>query len=248
MYDSIKEMLLELFCAPGGPPEPPAGSHASMQVFRASPQYLRYQMLLLSIVMFLTGLALFVIGIVISLQEPLIGVMAILLAVIIWCMLFLGAYFVIRLEYDMRYYIVTDRSLRIRKGVWSILEQTLTFMNIQNITVEQGPIERLFGISRLVVETAGGGGAAANQQQGPALRNYHRAVMNGLENAAEIRELIITYLKKLPHAGGLGAPDEELRTRSKRGGFSKKEIEALREILEEAKALRASLAPENPIT
>ncbi|MBN2328468.1 MAG: PH domain-containing protein, partial [Candidatus Omnitrophica bacterium] len=159
MYDSIKEMLLELFCAPGGPPEPPAGSHASMQVFRASPHFLRYQVLMLSIVMLLAGMVLFVVGIVLSVQEPLIGVIATVLAGGIWCLVFLSAYFVIRLEYDMRYYVVSDRSLRIRKGVWSILEQTLTFVNIQNITVEQGPIERLFGISRLVVETAGGGGA-----------------------------------------------------------------------------------------
>ncbi|MBN2327794.1 MAG: hypothetical protein JXR73_11630, partial [Candidatus Omnitrophica bacterium] len=88
----------------------------------------------------------------------------------------------------------------------------------------------------------------ANQQQGPALRNYHRAVMNGLENAAEIRELIINYLKKLPHAGGLGTPDEELLARSKHRGFSQEELEALREILDEAKALRASLVSEEPLT
>ena len=240
MYDSIKEVLLEIFRAPGHPPEAPAGTHDSQQTFRASPNFLRYQLMLLTVFMLVVGLALFVFGIVLSIHEPLYGVPACLLMGLLWALVFVSAHFIIRLEYDMRYYIITDRSMRIRKGVWSILEQTLTFVNVQNITVEQGPIERAFGISRLVVDTAGGGGVVADPNQGSTIRNYHRAVMSGLENAAEIRELIVAYLKKLPHSGGLGEPDDDSKKR--KGGMSPAEIDALKEILSETKALRNALA------
>lgn len=232
---------MELFRAPNGPPDSPPGSHTSVQTFRASPNFLRYQLLLLTVAMAVLGLAIFGGGIVLLVQEPLVGAIALPLAGLLWAVLFVAAHFIIRLEYDMRYYIITDRSMRIRKGVWSILEQTLTFVNVQNISVEQGPLERVFGISRLVVDTAGGGGSAASQQQGAALQNYHQAVLSGLDNAAEIRDLIVAYLKKLPHADGLGTPDK-----SRHGGmgerrYSAEEIETLREILAEAKSLRAHI-------
>jgi membrane protein YdbS with pleckstrin-like domain len=242
VYDAFKEMLLEIFRAPSGPPDPPAGSHDSVQVFRASPNFLRYQLLLATAILLVVGLAGFVGGIVLLIQEPLFGALALVLLGIAWFLVFISVHFIIRLEYDMRHYIITDRSMRIRKGAWSILEQTLTFVNIQNISVEQGPLERMFGISRLVVDTAGGGGSAASQQQGAPLRNYHQAVLNGLENADEIRDLIVNYLKKLPHSGGLGAPDDAHRQDARERRFSQEEIDALREILAEAQSLRSCLA------
>lgn len=241
MYDSFKELLLEIFRAPNGPPDAPTGSHSSVQVFRASPNFLRYQLLLLTVVMAVLGLVVFVGGIILLFTQPLVGAIVLIGGGGLWFFLFVGAHFAIRLEYDMRYYIITDRSMRIRKGVWSILEQTLTFVNIQNITVEQGPLERVFGLSRLVVDTAGGGGSAASQQQGVSMQNYHQAVLNGLDNAAEIRDLIVTYLKKLPHGGGLGTPDESHHSGTQERRYSKEEIETLREILAEAKSLRSSL-------
>jgi membrane protein YdbS with pleckstrin-like domain len=186
-------------------------------------------------------LAALVLTIIVMVNDMTIGFILGLVLFLIWVFVFIIGFFTIRLEYEMRYYIITDRSLRIRKGVWSILEQTLTFANIQNISIEQGPIQRMLGISTLVVETAGGGGAA-NPQQGENLTNYHRATLQGLENAQQFRDLILTYLKKLPSYSGLGAPDEsesEYATASQ-GGFSQAEITALREILAEIKALRSS--------
>lgn len=241
MYDAFKDTLLELFRAPSGPPTPPAGSHDSVQVFRASPNFLRYQLLLATVILLVVGLVGFVGGVVLLINEPLFGALALLFLGISWFLVFISAHFIIRLEYDMRHYIITDRSMRIRKGVWSILEQTLTFVNIQNISVEQGPLERMFGISRLVVDTAGGGGSAASQQQGVPSQNYHQAVLNGLDNADVIRDVIINYLKKLHHAGGLGTPDEERRRSARKGQLSKEEIDALREILAETQSLRSCL-------
>lgn len=242
MYESIKDILLDLFRAPKQPPESPAGSPGSERIFRASPQFLRYQILFLTIFSIVLAIVFFIVSIFVIIDEPLIGLLTSLFLALFWGVGFVSFCFIIHLEYDMRYYVVTDRSLRVRKGVWSIVEQTLTFANIQNITIEQGPIERVFGISRLVVETAGGGGAV-DPNQGSMMKNYHRAVMSGLDNADSLRELISTYLRRLPHSSGLGITGEIHRSFSHTAvnGFSQKEITVLQEILAEAKALRATL-------
>ncbi|HBS27980.1 MAG TPA: hypothetical protein DEB06_00680, partial [Phycisphaerales bacterium] len=68
------------------------------------------------------------------------------------------AYVAIHLRYDTTWYVLSGRSMRLRRGVMSVHETTITFENIQNVTVRQGPLLRWFGISDLQVETAGGGG------------------------------------------------------------------------------------------
>ncbi|MEW6235281.1 MAG: PH domain-containing protein [Candidatus Omnitrophota bacterium] len=240
MYESMKDLLLDLFRAPKGPPDPPAGTHASIAVFRASPQYLTYQYLILLVGMFLLSVFFGFAGIAFLMKEASLGILLCLILVILWSAIGVGGYFLIRLEYDMRYYIVSDRSLRIRTGVWNIMEQTLTFANIQNIQVQQGPLERVLGISRVVVETAGGGSVAA--PNGGQTTNYHRASLSGLENAESIRDLILSYLKKLPHSTGLGEPDDRQAPVSAAGrGFTPQDAEALREILSEVKILRSTL-------
>jgi hypothetical protein len=60
-----------------------------------------------------------------------------------------------RLNYEMRWYIVTDRSLRLREGIFGVREMTLTFANVQNIAIRQGPLQRALGLADVVVRTAG---------------------------------------------------------------------------------------------
>jgi membrane protein YdbS with pleckstrin-like domain len=67
------------------------------------------------------------------------------------------AYVAIHLRYDTTWYVLSSRSLRIRRGVWVIHETTLTFENIQNVSVDSGPLEQWFGIANVMVDTAGGG-------------------------------------------------------------------------------------------
>ena len=50
----------------------------------------------------------------------------------------LFSFAVLRLDYEKRWYIVTDRSLRIREGVLNVREMTVMFANIQNVSVMQG--------------------------------------------------------------------------------------------------------------
>jgi membrane protein YdbS with pleckstrin-like domain len=201
---------------------------------------LKYQILMVCLGCGIFTLILMAVALAVSVKSPTWGILLFFAFVILAGLIFGIAYFLARLEYDMRYYIVTDRSLRIRKGAWNIIEQTLTFANIQNIKIEQGPIQRVLGFSNLVAETAGGG-AVASQQEVAAMRNYHRAVMSGLDNAEEIRNLILGHLKFQSHASGLGDPDESRGTISgtgRNGGFSCEEIEALQEILNELRQIR----------
>lgn len=238
MYETLKEVLLELFKAPTAPPSPPMGQHGSVQIFRASPNYLSYQYLFFYLLMFGLVIGVLIATVALMQGEMTIGLIAGSVMAVLWVLIAVGGYFVIRLEYDMRYYLLTDRSMRIRKGVIHIVEQTLTFVNIQNIQVEQGPIERMFGISSVVVETAGGG-SGGNPEQGGVGTNYHRAVLNGLENGEAVRDLILNYLKRLPHTSGLGEPEEH-RTGTGHG-FSAQEVEALRGILQEVREMRGVL-------
>ncbi|MDP8243498.1 MAG: PH domain-containing protein [Candidatus Hinthialibacter antarcticus] len=235
MYDGVKDLILDLLSAPKEAPAAPSGPHTTQRTFRASKQFLHYRWLHLALGAIFLGTLFFIITIVLIINEPLIGVLAGASLAALWAMIFISAFFLIRLEYDMRYYIITDRSLRIRKGVLSILEQTLTFANIQNISIEQGPIERIFGISRLVVETAGGGSGVTQQQVQTA--NYHQAVMDGLDNAEELRDLVRNYLKHIRTNSGLGDPSAPTKRRS---GFSANEIDVLREILTEIQTMKPS--------
>lgn len=238
MYEAVKALLLDLLRAPNEPPQRPAGSYASVRIFRASPQFLYYRFLSAAIGLFLLAILFGFITIALAFRDPLIALAGASAMGLLWLLLGLAGYFLVRLEYEMRYYILTDRSLRIRKGVLNILEQTLTFANIQNVSIEQGPIQRLFGISSLLVDMAGGGAAA---QQGSSGGDGHRAVMEGLEDAESIRDLILTYLRAIKPTSGLGGPEER---EEESDGFGPGEIAALREILLEVKALRELSAAE----
>jgi membrane protein YdbS with pleckstrin-like domain len=119
-------------------------------------------------------------------------------------------YALIRLDYEMRWYIVTDRSLRIREGVASVREMTMTFANVQNLSIEQGPIQRLLGISDLRVRTAGGGSSEkSDENEGQDAESMHIGYLRGVDNAQEIRDTILTRLRQVKGAG-LGDPEDEL--------------------------------------
>jgi hypothetical protein len=117
-------------------------------------------------------------------------------------------YAMVRMDYEYRWYLVTDRSLRIRAGLTNIRETTFSFANIQQIVVKQGPLQRLLGLADVVVTTAGGGGHQ-QPQPGQSLQTepLHQGVFHAVENAEEIRDLITERLRVLKSAG-LGDPDD----------------------------------------
>lgn len=146
----------------------------------------------------------------------------------------------LRLDFELRWYMVTDRSLRIRSGVWSVQEITMSFANLQQVMVSQGPVQRLLGIADLRVESAGGGGGSIDPHQGH-LDSMHAGVFHGVDNAPEVRDLILARLRSFRESG-LGDPDEATSSPPPAGATSTPVVLlAARELLEETRALRAAL-------
>ena len=149
-------------------------------------------------------------------------------------------YAIVRLEYEMRWYIVTDRSLRIRAGLASVLESTMSFANIQQVVVTQGPIQRLLNIADLRVQSAGGGGDHREAGRGESL---HTGVFHGVENAPEIRDLILERLRAFREAG-LGDPEDVNGGKTSAQGPTKTGgdvVTTAQDVLTEVRRLRQSL-------
>ena len=142
-------------------------------------------------------------------------------------------YAIRRLDYEMRWYVVTDRSLRIRTGVWRVQELTMSFANLQQVTVTQGPLQRILGLANVHVQTAGGGGRQPNEENHDSL---HTAEFHCDENAPEVRDLILDRLR-LFRASGLGDPDDHT-VAPPPAPAPTTAIAAARELLQEASALR----------
>ena len=115
----------------------------------------------------------------------------------------------------------------------SIRETTITFENIQNVTVNQGPLQRLFSIADVVVETAGGGGGAAGPH-GAAATSPHQGLIEGMAEAHAIRDLLTAKMRASKSAG-LG--DEATPARRTVGGWTPEHLAALREVREAVLAL-----------
>lgn len=238
IYEAIKGLLLLVLQAPREPPEPPAGSPASVQLFRASKQYLFCKLAVTAVVFAILALVPAVIAVLLLFNRnaPPPAKIVFALAAVGFVLLGVFAWFMTRLEYDMRYYIITDRSLRIREGVLTITEVTLTYANVQHLEISQGPIGQLLGISNLVVRTAGGAGGAPLPDQ-PGQRTGHRGNLKGIDNAEEIRDIINGHLKRYRHAG-LGDPEERHGQARGKPRLSQAALERLQEIRDELRAWR----------
>jgi membrane protein YdbS with pleckstrin-like domain len=147
----------------------------------------------------------------------------------------------VRLEFEQHWYIVTDRSLRIRNGLVALQESTMSFANLQQVEVKQGPLQRWLGLADLHVRSAGGGSDHAEAHTGDSL---HRGVFHCVENAQEIRDLILERLRLFRQAG-LGDPDDQ-HDEPAAAPSPPDTLVAAQELLAEARALRAQLGPVNP--
>lgn len=158
-------------------------------------------------------------------------------AVLVFLLQLPFSYAAVRLEYEQHWYIVTDRSLRIRQGLVSMLESTMSFANVQQVVVHQGPLQRLLGVADVRVQSAGGAG----DQQGHNrhAESLHTGVFRGVANATEIRDLILERLR-LFRETGLGDSDEK-RTSPVATEAAGDALAAAHEVLAEARALRAAL-------
>ena len=238
IYEAVKGLLLAVLQAPGAPPKPPAGSPSSVQVFRAAPSFLTYKLVIVGVTfgVLTIGAAVLALGALLSRGTP--TPLRLLLVALTGLFMLLGmlAYFITRLEYDLRYYLVTDRSLRVREGVWTINEVTLTYANVQHLEIRQGPIQQMLGIADLIVRTAGGVSMPVAPEQAGQLTG-HRGALRGIDNAEEIRDLINRHLKHYRHAG-LGDPEERRRSGQRGANLDPAALALLRDIRDELSAWR----------
>jgi len=234
VYQKLKSLVLPILRISDAEPHPPAGHdpHEFMQTLRASPRYLAYRLFFWRVYACVWIVGVVSAATVITIIEPWWGLVAIPLAIVaLWKTAVL--YVTTRMDYEMRWYIVTDRSLLIREGVWEQREITLTFANAQNVHVKQGPVQRIFGISNVEVDTAGGGGKSREEKG----THRHRAVIRGIEDPIEIRDRILSLLRH-HRTAGLGDPDDA--TTGHRRTLSMP-VALLQEILTEVQVLRGHL-------
>ena len=238
MREWIQTQVLSLMLVPPEP-HPPEGSAGSVRIFRAGRNYYRFRILMWALASFWTTLVLTVLYFVgdraahgrrtpewVGPIWETIGVLGLigLVGVLTW------TYFVQKLDYDLRWYIVTDRSLRVRQGIWSTQELTTTFANIQEIRVSAGPLQKLMGLADLEIHSAGGGST------GPHGGNAgHVARFSGLDNADEIRDYVVERLRRYRDSG-LGEAEKHHVAEAASA------LAAAHSVLAETRALRTALA------
>lgn len=255
MFKGFREWCERVLRIPGDP-EPPPGDEARTQRFRAAANYYKY----LLAVWGLKTAALLLVLLTLEIG-PLVAVFgthlheknlpaALILGLPQFIVLFflVGRLFsglLVKLDFEKRWYLVTDRSLRLREGILNVREMTITFANIQNISISQGPIQRALGIADLRVDTAGGSSGARKDHKGGTTHSLHTAFFRGVDNANAIRELIQARLRALKDSG-LGDHEEAMASKSDdrlaAPVSSTDLLAALREVATEATALRSAVA------
>jgi membrane protein YdbS with pleckstrin-like domain len=237
-FSALERRVLEFLAVPAAP-EIPEGSASSVRVFRAGDKYYAWLVFTwaVRVAAILVGLMVVGVSLLPALrQAPRWGQLALsALLVLVWSFFaftaivtFLGR----RLNFRLRWYIVTDRSLRIRRGVFAVEELTMTYRNIQEIRVTAGPLQHALGLATVEVHAAGGGGDAKRGGGG------HVGRLEGLANANDIRDLMLDRLRLYRDAGLGDMTHLEIAREGDRS-----ELSAAARVLEEVRALRAVLAP-----
>lgn len=226
VYQGLWAVLVRWFRVPDRPPELPVMGGDRGESFRPAAGFLSYLKF-----KFWVGLTLFdglvvIVWFVIAVASPLAGVLTAAPALALAVLPGILAYIAIHLRYDTTWYVMTSRSLRIRRGIWIIHETTITFENAQNVEVRQGPLQRLFGIADVLVRTAGGGGKQPAGQHGAETMAEHHGLIEGISHAPEIRDLILARLRQ-SRAAGLGDEPHHVPVGD---GWSAEHLAVLREI------------------
>jgi len=229
----LERRLLGALAVPEAP-EPPDGSPDSIRVFRAGRKYYLWLVIMWAFGAILAGLVASSLSIplVIAIRRapawPKIAAGAAL--ILMWSTYAVAAavtYISRRLSYGLRWYIVTDRSLRIRTGIFQLTELTMTYSNVQEIRVASGPLQYLLGIADVEVQAAGGGG---DGQHGGG----HVGRFSGVSHATDIRDVIVERLRQYRDSG-LGETAHAATPQPA------SDLAAAKTVLEEARALRAAL-------
>jgi membrane protein YdbS with pleckstrin-like domain len=235
IYRGIWAVLVHWFRVPDEPPSLPLRPGESAHSFQPAPGFLRYLKLQFWIVLLLFDGLIAVGWAAVAIASPAWGAVLALPALALAVLPDIVVYLAIHLRYDTTWYVMTERSLRIRRGIWVIHETTITFENVQNIKVTQGPVQRIFGIADVLVETAGGGSGQSSDQHGQQLGMAHHGLIEGIADAPRVRDLILSRLRRT-QTTGLGDETEQAAP-STSPVWRPEQVALLREIRDVARGL-----------
>lgn len=253
MADQAGARLLRLLRVPPEP-APPPGDPSQLRVFRAAHAYFGYSVATWVLKQVSAATALLTSYVffryVVRQGNAWMGFANVVeqLAIAAFILQLPFSFALLRLDFQMRWYILSDRSLRIRSGILKVREQTMTFANVQNISLRQNPLQRLFGICTVAVQAAGGGAAAKNRSEGQTA-DSHEARFEGVADGHAIRAAIRDRVR-LHRDAGLGDPDDDgpepAQPPAPLAGAADVDrlLQSARRLQAEATALRGSLAPQ----
>ena len=221
VYRGTWKVLSDWFRVPERPPELPARAGEHVTSFQPSRRYLTYLKLYFWVLLVVIDVAILAGWITVCVVEPALGILLAFPALLIAVVPDVVAYIAIHLRYDTMWYVMSQRSLRCRRGIWTILEHTITFENVQNVYVNRGPLQQLFGIADIVVETAG----SSEGEHDNKFAVGNKAIIEGIANPEEIRELI---MERVRASKGAGLGDGS--TPVPRRGWTAEHVRVLREI------------------
>ena len=118
-----------------------------------------------------------------------------------------GTYYLNR-YFDNLYCALTTRALHFKKGVLFTTERTIPLDKIQDLTFQEGPLLRYFGLSSLMIETAGNSSTA--NMTGSDMK------LIGIVDALKFRQMVleqrdeITYSRGGQSEGEIGDKEHQL--------------------------------------
>jgi membrane protein YdbS with pleckstrin-like domain len=227
-YRGVWGVLTKYFALPTEPPHLPSLEGEHVEYLRPSLAYLHYRKFLFWIGLFAIDVVLIILWIAYSVWWPLGGLITAPIWLVVIVVPDIIAYIAIHLRYDTTWYVLSDRSMRIRRGIWSIYETTITFENIQNANITQGPLQRWFGFANLLVMTAGGGGGAPGHEG--TLAGSHVGILEGIDKPVQLRERILAKSQKHAGLGDVVPTPSSLTAMEITKGLNQEQISLLREI------------------
>ncbi|RXE57283.1 hypothetical protein ABH15_04050 [Methanoculleus taiwanensis] len=181
--------------------------------FKPEPAYRTYMYisLLLIVVVFVLPFVVLPLGLTGSLPAVLaVGVplAAALAFIAVW----------IPLYYESVVYRLTPDEISWKRGVWFRQTGIVPYNRITNVDITQGPLMRYLGFSSLRVQTAG--------YSAQARAEIH---LNGIEDAEDLRETIMGFVRGAPPVATEGQPEQPATTGD---DAVLAELQAIRRLLE----------------